>query len=111
MTLLPTLVPCPSVELSNSIEREFGEDASGSSGRGQEDTSVGGHGNVEPIVPVTDDIVAETETSRAKHLKKKRVVRASEDTPTASHPPKKLRADYGKIGGSATGGKSPGVIN
>ncbi|GJY42894.1 hypothetical protein Tco_0431107 [Tanacetum coccineum] len=103
MTLLPTSVPRPFVELSDSIETEFGEDASGSGGGGQEDASVGGHDNVEPIVPVADDIVAEIETTGAKRSKKKRVVRASEDTPAASHPPKKLRADYGKTGGSATG--------
>ncbi|GKA50122.1 hypothetical protein Tco_0743195 [Tanacetum coccineum] len=29
----------------------------------------------------------------------------------ASHPPKRLRADYGTTGGSATGGKSPSVLN
>ncbi|GJS13236.1 hypothetical protein Tco_0407708 [Tanacetum coccineum] len=31
--------------------------------------------------------------------------------PAASHPPKRLRADYGTTGGSATGGKSPSVLN
>ncbi|GJY40949.1 hypothetical protein Tco_0428219, partial [Tanacetum coccineum] len=82
---------CPSEELSDSVEREFGEYVSGSGGGGQENASIGSHGNVEPIVPVADDV--------------------SEDTPAASHPPKKLRADYGKTSGSATGGKSPSVIN
>ncbi|GKB77069.1 hypothetical protein Tco_0943964, partial [Tanacetum coccineum] len=111
VTLLPTSVPRPSGELSDSVEREFGEDVSGSGGEGQENASVGSHGNVEPIVPVADDVVAETGSSRVKRSKKKRVIRESEDTPAASHPPKKLRADYGKTSGSATGGKSPSVIN
>ncbi|GKA52651.1 hypothetical protein Tco_0745966 [Tanacetum coccineum] len=31
--------------------------------------------------------------------------------PAASHPPKRLRADYGTTGGSATGGKSPSILN
>ncbi|GKF84312.1 hypothetical protein Tco_0249210, partial [Tanacetum coccineum] len=31
--------------------------------------------------------------------------------PTASHPPKRLRADYGTTVGSATRGKSPSVLN
>ncbi|GKB58418.1 hypothetical protein Tco_0914604 [Tanacetum coccineum] len=79
--------------------------------QGQENASVGSHGNVEPIVPVADDVVAETGSSRVKRSKKKRVIRESEDTPAASHPPKKLRADYRKTSGSVTGGKSPGVIN
>ncbi|GJW12738.1 hypothetical protein Tco_1578565 [Tanacetum coccineum] len=111
VTLLPTSVPRPSGELSASIEREFVEDAGGSGGGDQEVASVGGHGNVEPIVPTTDNIVAETEASGPKRSKKKRVTRGSESTPAASHPPKRLRADYGTTGGSAAGGKSPSVLN
>ncbi|GJV48291.1 hypothetical protein Tco_1438503 [Tanacetum coccineum] len=104
VTLLPTSVPCPSGELSDCVEREFGEDMSGSGGEGQENASVGSYGNVEPIVPVANDVVAETGSSRVKRSKKKRVISESEDTPAASHPPKKLRTDYGKTSGSATGG-------
>ncbi|GJZ11959.1 hypothetical protein Tco_0546718 [Tanacetum coccineum] len=109
VTLLPTSVSRPSGELSESIEREFGEDGSG--GGGQEDASVAGHGNVGPVVPITDDVVAEADVSRPKRSKKKRVIRGSEGTPAASHPPKRLRADYGRISGSTAGGKSPGVLN
>ncbi|GJU54698.1 putative reverse transcriptase domain-containing protein [Tanacetum coccineum] len=104
VTLLPTSVPRPSGELSASIEREFVEDAGGSGGGDQEVDSVGGYGNVEPIVPTTDNIVAETEASGPKRSKKKRVTRESESTPAASHPPNRLRADYGKTSGSAAGG-------
>ncbi|GJX40884.1 hypothetical protein Tco_0255874 [Tanacetum coccineum] len=111
VTLLPTSVPRPSGELSASIEREFVEDAGGSGGGDQEVASVGGHGNVEPIVPTTDNVVAETEASEPKRSKKKRVTRGSESTHAASHPPKRLRADYGTTGGSAAGGKSPSVLN
>ncbi|GJQ92568.1 hypothetical protein Tco_0003707 [Tanacetum coccineum] len=71
--------------------------------------SVGGQDNVEPIVPITDHV--ETKTHGPKRTKKKRVTRGSEKTPTASHPPKRLRADYGRIDGSTAGGKSPGVLN
>ncbi|GJS40905.1 hypothetical protein Tco_0565948 [Tanacetum coccineum] len=111
VTLLPTSVPRPSRELSASIEREFVEDAGGSGGGDQEVASVGGHVNVEPIVPTTDNIVAETEASGPKRLKKKRVTCGSKSTPVASHPPKRLRADYGKTSGSAAGGKSPSFLN
>ncbi|GJU20535.1 hypothetical protein Tco_1153877 [Tanacetum coccineum] len=65
--------------------------------------------NAEPIVPITDNV--ETETPGPKRTKKKRVTRKSERTPAASHPPKRLRADYGTTVGSATGGKSPSVLN
>ncbi|GKD91910.1 hypothetical protein Tco_1371747, partial [Tanacetum coccineum] len=64
VTLLPTSVSRPSGELSQSIKREFGEDGSG--GEGQEDASVAGHGNVRPVVPITDDIVAEADVSLPK---------------------------------------------
>ncbi|GKC35645.1 hypothetical protein Tco_1048029 [Tanacetum coccineum] len=109
VTLLPTSVSRPSRELSESIEREFGEDDSG--GRGQEDTSIAGHGNARPVVPITDDIIAEADVSEPKRSKKKRVICGSEGTPAASHPPKRLRADYGRISGSTAGGKSPSVLN
>ncbi|GJX52635.1 gypsy type transposase, partial [Tanacetum coccineum] len=38
-------------------------------------------------------------------FKKKRVIYDSEGLPVASHPPKRLRADYGTTGGSVTKGK------
>ncbi|GKA61192.1 hypothetical protein Tco_0760599 [Tanacetum coccineum] len=111
VTLLPTSVVRPSGELSASIEREFVGDAGGSGGGDQEIASVGGHGNVEPIVPTTDNVVAEIEAPGPRRSKKKRVTRGSEGIPAASHPPKRLRADYGTTGGSAVGGKSPSVLN
>ncbi|GJU01053.1 hypothetical protein Tco_1111391 [Tanacetum coccineum] len=80
VTLLPTSVVRPSRELSASVEREFIGDASVGDGGDQGVASVGGQDNAEPIVPITDN-----------------------STPTASHPPKRLRADYGTTGGSATG--------
>ncbi|GJS11575.1 amino acid transporter, transmembrane [Tanacetum coccineum] len=98
LTLLPTSVCRLSGELSESIKREFVEDGSG--GGGQEDASVAGHGNVRPVVPITDDIVVEADVFRPKRSKKNRVICGSEGTPAASHPPKRLRADYGRISGS-----------
>ncbi|GKB11356.1 hypothetical protein Tco_0845279 [Tanacetum coccineum] len=111
VTLLPTSVVRPSRELSASIEREFVRDAGGSGGGDQEIASVGGHDNVEPIVPTTDNVVAETEAPRPRRSKKKRVTRRSGSIPAASHPPKRLRADYGTTGGFVAGGKSPSVLN
>ncbi|GJY42601.1 hypothetical protein Tco_0430814 [Tanacetum coccineum] len=73
VTLLPTSVVRSSRELSASVEREF----------------------------VGDPVKAEI--PRPKRSKKKRVTYDSEGLPAASHPPKRLRADYGTTGGSATG--------
>ncbi|GJV41430.1 hypothetical protein Tco_1419870 [Tanacetum coccineum] len=109
VTLLPTSVVRSSGELSASVEREFVGDASVGDGEDQGVASVGGQDNVEQIVPITDHV--KTETPGPKRTKKKRVTRGSERTPAASHPPKRLRADYGTTGGSFTGGKSPSVLN
>ncbi|GJU06654.1 hypothetical protein Tco_1123084 [Tanacetum coccineum] len=111
VTPLPTLVVCPSRDFSESVKREFGGDVSGSAGSGQEDASVGSYSDAEPIVLVTAGVAAETGSSRAKRPKKNRVIHESENTPAASHPPKRLRTDYGNTSGSVIGGKSPGVLN
>ncbi|GKB99141.1 hypothetical protein Tco_0985278, partial [Tanacetum coccineum] len=100
VTLLPTSVVRPSGEVSASVEREFVGDASVGGGEDEEVTSVGGQDNVEPSVPITDNVG--TEIPGPKRTKKKRVTRGSERTPAASHPPKRLRADYGTAGGFAT---------
>ncbi|GKC36950.1 hypothetical protein Tco_1049334 [Tanacetum coccineum] len=109
VTLLPTSVVRSSGELSASVEREFVRDASVGDGGDQGFDSVAGQDNVEPTVPVTEPV--EAEIPRPKRSKKKRVIYDSEGLPVASHPPKRLRADYGTTGGSATGGKSPSVLN
>ncbi|GJZ03950.1 hypothetical protein Tco_0537225 [Tanacetum coccineum] len=79
--------------------------------RSTDDASLLPDGNVKGCVPITDDIVAEADISRPKRSKKKRVICGSKGTPASSHPPKRLRADYGKISGSTAGGKSRGVLN
>ncbi|GKD07377.1 hypothetical protein Tco_1187062 [Tanacetum coccineum] len=109
VTLLPTSVARPFGELSESIEREFGDDVSG--GEDQEGASTGGHGNVAPVMPTTDNIEIETGAPRPKRSKKKRLVRRREGTPAATHPPKRLRADYGRPSGPTVVGKSPSALN
>ncbi|GKC71431.1 hypothetical protein Tco_1117314 [Tanacetum coccineum] len=109
VTLLPTSVVRSSGELSASVEREFVGDASVGDGGDQGFDSVVGQENVEPSVPVTEPV--EAEVPKPKRSKKKRVIYDSEGLPVASHPPKRLRADYGTAGGSVTGGKSLSVLN
>ncbi|GJS51133.1 hypothetical protein Tco_0624495 [Tanacetum coccineum] len=109
VTLLPTSVPRTSGELSASVEREFAGDASIGDGVDQGFDSVAGGDYAGPSVPVTEPV--EADIPRPKHSKKKRVVYDSEGLPVASHPPKKLRADYGDTGGSAIGGKSLSALN
>ncbi|GJY56958.1 hypothetical protein Tco_0456073 [Tanacetum coccineum] len=109
VTLLPTTVARSSGELSASVEREFAGDASIGDGGDQGFDSVAGGDNVEPTVPVTEPV--EAEIPRPKRSKNKRVIYDSEGLPVAPHPPKRLRADYGNTGGSATGGKSLSALN
>ncbi|GJX87494.1 hypothetical protein Tco_0339508 [Tanacetum coccineum] len=109
VTLLPTSVPRTSGELSASVEKEFAGDASIGDGVDQGFDSVAGGDYAGTSVPVTEPVVADI--PRPKRSKKKRVVYDSEGLPVASHPPKKLRADYGDTGGSATGGKSLSALN
>ncbi|GKA16266.1 gypsy type transposase, partial [Tanacetum coccineum] len=109
VTLLPTSVVRSSGELSASMEREFVGDASVGDGGDQGFDSVAGRDNVEPSVHVTEPV--EAEVPKPKHSKKKRVIYDSEGLPVSSHPPKRLRTDYGTTSGSVTGGKSPSVLN
>ncbi|GJT11170.1 hypothetical protein Tco_0858212 [Tanacetum coccineum] len=109
VTLLPTTVARSSGELSASVEREFAGDVGTGDGGDQGFDSVAGGDNVEQTVPVTEPI--EAEIPRPKRSKKKRVIYDSEGLPVAPHPPKRLRADYGNTGGSATGGKSLSALN
>ncbi|GJX40383.1 hypothetical protein Tco_0255373 [Tanacetum coccineum] len=109
VTLIPTSVVRSSGELLASVEREFTRDASVGDGGDQGFDSVGGQDDVETTVPVTEPVG--TEIPRPKRSKKKRVTRESEDCRRFTHHPKRLRADYGTTGGSATRGKSPSVLN
>ncbi|GJU03284.1 hypothetical protein Tco_1113622 [Tanacetum coccineum] len=83
--------------LSASVEREFAGDASVGDGRDQGFDSAAGQDNVEPSMPATEPV--EVEIPRPKRSKKKRVVSnlCSDRTAVASHPPKRLRADYGLL--------------
>ncbi|GKD19243.1 hypothetical protein Tco_1208401 [Tanacetum coccineum] len=87
VTLLPTFVARSSGELSASVEGEFVGDVSVGDGGYQGFDSVAG-----PSV-------------------QRRVTYDSEGLSVTSHPPKRLRADYGTTGGSATGGKSLSVLS
>ncbi|GJY50770.1 hypothetical protein Tco_0441617 [Tanacetum coccineum] len=109
VTLLPTSVVRSSGELSASVEREFVGDTSVGDGGDQGFDSAVGQEIAEPSVPVAAS--AEATVPKPQRSKKKRVIYDSEGLPVAPHPPKRLRADYGTAGGSATGGKSLSALN
>ncbi|GKD12746.1 hypothetical protein Tco_1197153, partial [Tanacetum coccineum] len=66
------------------------------------------------LIELNDDDIGVTQVEivpKPKRSKKKRVIYDSEGLPVASHPPKRLRADYGTAGGSVTRGKSLSALN
>ncbi|GJV99846.1 hypothetical protein Tco_1555098 [Tanacetum coccineum] len=114
MTLLPTSVVRSSGELSASVEREFVRDASVGDGGDQGVASVGGVPALPTLPFITSSVTASPLEEGGDHtdfVTGPSLSRIIERTPAASHPPKRLRADYGTTGGSTTGGKSPSVLN
>nr|GEZ75437.1 hypothetical protein [Tanacetum cinerariifolium] len=93
-------------ELETSVKRLFDEggspDQGDSAGGGGQDTSTG-------LVTRVKIIVAENVTAKKPKLSRKKM-QAVTDASGSSHPPKKLRGDYGTSGEVATSGKSPSVL-
>ncbi|GJY41519.1 hypothetical protein Tco_0428789 [Tanacetum coccineum] len=107
--VVPLLLVAPArvkSELEASVERLF--DESGSADQG--DSAVGGGHDAEiessmgVIIIAAENVTAE----RPKRPRKKR--QAATDAGGSSHPPKKLRGDYGTSGDAATSGKSPSIL-
>ncbi|GJR70565.1 hypothetical protein Tco_0016630 [Tanacetum coccineum] len=74
------------------------------------DFAAGGGQDVETELVMGAKITADESVTaeRPKRPRKKRLVVT--DASGSSHPPKKLRGDYGTSSGAATGGKSPSVL-
>nr|GEW30043.1 hypothetical protein [Tanacetum cinerariifolium] len=104
--LLPVPLARAECELEASVERLF--DEGGSTNQG--DSAVGGGQDVGTgLVMGVKIIVAKNVTAeKPKRPRKKR--HAVTDASGSSHPPKKLKGDYGTFGEVATSGMSPSVI-
>nr|GEU32504.1 hypothetical protein [Tanacetum cinerariifolium] len=87
-----------SSELEASIDRLFDEGAS-------ED---GQDADVQPVTVTTDTIVEDVAPLQPRHQRKRKTVVVDAGGP--SHPPKKLREDFGALGGVSTAGKSMAVV-
>nr|GEV70028.1 transposase (putative), gypsy type [Tanacetum cinerariifolium] len=90
----PTKVRVAESELKASVDKLFDEGASGD----------GGDADVRPFAVTIDTIVEEVASLQPRHQRKRKTVVADAGGP--SHPPKKLREDYGALGGASTTGKS-----
>nr|GEW78522.1 hypothetical protein [Tanacetum cinerariifolium] len=81
-------------ELEASVDKLFNEGASGD-GQGAD---------IQPVAVTTDTIVEDVAPLQPRSQRKRKTVVADAGGP--SHPPKKLREDYGALGGASTAGKS-----
>nr|GFA47860.1 hypothetical protein [Tanacetum cinerariifolium] len=98
VSLLPVAPDRSFGELKASVEKLFGDEGSGEQAE-QGDSASGGHG-------VGIDVVAETSVEdvalvQLKRHKKRKTKAADAGEP--SHPVKKLRDDYGALGGPTAG--------
>nr|GEV69548.1 hypothetical protein [Tanacetum cinerariifolium] len=104
--LLPVAPAHAESELKTSVDKLF--DEGGSADQGYSAVCGGQDVETELVtgvkIIVDENVVAE----RPKRIRKKRS--AVTDASGSSHPPKKLRGDYGTSSGAATGGKSPSVL-
>nr|GEY51159.1 hypothetical protein [Tanacetum cinerariifolium] len=81
-------------ELEASVDKLFDE---GASGDGQDV-------DVRPVVVTTDTIMEDVAPLQPRCQRKRKTIVADAGGP--SHPPKKLREDYGALGGASTASKS-----
>nr|GEV56257.1 hypothetical protein [Tanacetum cinerariifolium] len=64
--------------------------------------------NIQPVAATTDIIVKDVAPLQSRRQRKRKTVVADASGP--SHPPKKLREDYGALGGASTAGKSMSAV-
>ncbi|GKA83365.1 hypothetical protein Tco_0804960, partial [Tanacetum coccineum] len=104
--LLPVAPARAESELEASVERLFDEGGSADQG---DSAAGGGHdAKIESSTGVIIIAAKNVTAERPKRPRKKR--QAATDAGGSSHPPKKLRGDYGTFGEAATSGKSPSVL-
>nr|GEV93629.1 hypothetical protein [Tanacetum cinerariifolium] len=96
--LLPIAPACASSELEASVDKLFDEGASGD-GQGAD---------VQPVAVTTDTIVEDVAPLQPRRQRKSKTVVVDAGGP--SHPPKKLREDFGALGGVSTDGKSMAAV-
>ncbi|GJX41273.1 hypothetical protein Tco_0256263 [Tanacetum coccineum] len=101
--LLPVAPARTESELEASVERLF--DDGGSADQGDSATRGGHDAKTESVMRVRIIVVKNVTAERPKRPRKKR--QAATDAGGSSHPPKKLRGDFGTFGEAATSGKSP----
>nr|GEY78542.1 hypothetical protein [Tanacetum cinerariifolium] len=96
--LLPIAHAHASSELEASVDKLFDEGASG---------DVQGT-DIQPVAATTNTIVEDVAPLQLRRQRKRKTVVIDASGP--SYPPKKLRGEYGALGGASTAGKSMSVV-
>nr|GEX47485.1 transposase (putative), gypsy type [Tanacetum cinerariifolium] len=96
--LLPVAPACASSELKASVDKLFDEGVSGD-GQGAD---------IQPVIATTDTIVEDVAPLQPRRQRERKTVVADARRP--SHPPKKLREDYGALGEATVAGKSRSAV-
>ncbi|GJY75975.1 gypsy type transposase [Tanacetum coccineum] len=104
--LLPVPPARADSELEASVDRLFDEGGSADQGN----SAAGGDQDAETELVTGVKIIADENVVAEKPKRPRKKRPAVTDASGSSHPPKKLRGDYGTSSGAATGGKSPSVL-
>ncbi|GJU63770.1 hypothetical protein Tco_1245605 [Tanacetum coccineum] len=106
--LLPVAPARTSGELEASVEKLFGEGDGGEQVE-QGDSAGGGQGvDIQPVIAAADTIVEDVAPLQPMRRKKRKTVVVDASGP--SHPPKKLREDYGDPSGPSVAGKPRSAV-
>ncbi|GJZ06632.1 hypothetical protein Tco_0540425 [Tanacetum coccineum] len=106
--LLPVAPARTSGELEASVEKLFGEGDGGEQVE-QGDSAGGGQGvDIQPVIAAADTIVEDVAPLQPMRRKKRKTVAVDASGP--SHPPKKLREDYGDPSGPSVAGKPRSAV-
>ncbi|GJS20440.1 gypsy type transposase [Tanacetum coccineum] len=106
--LLPVAPARTSSELEASVEKLFGEGDGGEQVE-QGDSTGGGKGvDIQPVIAAADTIVEDVAPLQPMRRKKRKTV---VDASGPSHPPKKLRDDYGDPSGPSVAGKPRSAVH
>ncbi|GKB58609.1 hypothetical protein Tco_0914795 [Tanacetum coccineum] len=108
VSLLPVAPACTSGELEASLEKLFGERDGGEQVE-QGDSAGGGQDvDIQPVIVAADIIVEDVAPLQPMRRKKRKTVVV--DASGTSHPPKKLREDYGDPSGPFIAGKPRSAV-
>ncbi|GJU63769.1 hypothetical protein Tco_1245604 [Tanacetum coccineum] len=106
--LLPVAPARTFGELKASVEKLFGEGDGGEQVE-QGDSAGGGQGvDIQPVIAATNTIVEDVAPLQPMRRKKRKTVAVDASGP--SHPPKKLREDYGDPSGPSIAGKPRSAV-